>query len=134
MPRVKLIGPSQRDYAHAAIDAAPENAVLSILAPTRTNDQNAKLWAMLEDVRRSEPEGRRWTKEMWKSAFMDSLGWQCQFAMSLEGDRPIPVGYRTSNLTVSQMSDLIELIYEYGSRFNVEWRETEKSGFGKDAA
>lgn len=129
MPRITLIGETQRAYASRCIDEAPDRAVVSILAPTRTNEQNAKLWAMLEDVRRAEPEGRRWTKETWKAAFMHSLGWQCEFAMSLDGNHPFPLGFRSSHLTVAQMSDLIESIYEYGARHGVEWREMERSGF-----
>lgn len=134
MPRITLIHDSQRAYAHQCIDAAPDRAVVSILAPTRTNEQNAKLWAMLEDVRRAEPEGRKWDKETWKAAFMQHLGWQCAFAMSLEGNHPFPVGYRSSHLTVAQMSDLIESIYEYGARHGVEWRETKRAGFDERTA
>ena len=129
MPKITLIKDSQRAYAHQCIDAAPDRAVVSILAPTRTNEQNAKMWAMIEDVRRAEPEGRKWNAETWKCAFMHHLGWQVQFAMSLEGNDPFPVGYRSSHLTVAQMRDLIECIYEYGSRHGVEWREARRSGF-----
>lgn len=133
MPRITLIGHSQRDYAHKAIDAAPQKAVVSILAPTRTNAQNAKMWAMLEDVSRSEPEGRQWVKDTWKAAFMHHLGHQVQFAMALDNSGPFPVGFRSSHMTVSQMRDLIETIYEYGARHGVEWRETERSGFSPEA-
>jgi hypothetical protein len=63
---------------------------------------------------------------------MHHLGWQVQFAMSLEGNDPFPVGYRSSHLTVAQMRDLIECIYEYGARHGVEWRETKRSGFEQE--
>ena len=129
MPRITLIGDSHRAYAHKAIDEAPARAVVSITAPSRTNEQNAKLWAMIEDVRRAEPEGRMWLNETWKCAFMHHLGWQMKFAMSLEGNDPFPIGYRSSKLTVAQMSDLIECVYEYGAKHRVEWRETKRSGF-----
>jgi hypothetical protein len=129
MPKIILCGPSQRAYARKAIDEAPDNAVVSITKPTRTNAQNAKLWAMLEDVRRAKPEGRQWVKDTWKAAFMHSLGHQVQFAEGLDGSGPFPVGFRSSRLNKEQMSDLIEVIYEYGSRHGVEWRETRRSGF-----
>lgn len=129
MGKIRLVGQSQRDYAKHQIDIAPDNAVVSILAPTRTNEQNAKMWAMLEDVRRSEPEGRQWTRDVWKAAFMHSLDHQVQFAQALDGSGPFPVGFRSSNLTVSQMSDLIEVIYEYGARHGVAWREKQRGGF-----
>src|SRR6056297_2450716 len=116
MPKIVLHGDSQRRYAHESIDAAPQGAVVSILAPTRTNEQNAKMWAMLEDLRRAEPEGRKWTKDTWKAALMHSLGHQVQFAEGLDNSGPFPVGFRSSHLNVGQMRDLIEVIYEYGSR------------------
>lgn len=133
MPKIILISDTQREYARQSIDQAPAGAVVSILKPTRSNEQNAKMWAMLEDVRRAEPEGRKWTKETWKAAFMHSLGHQIHFAEGLDNSGPFPVGFRSSHLTVQQMSDLIEVIYEYGSRHGVEWRETQRSGFWEAA-
>ncbi|WP_343502106.1 MULTISPECIES: recombination protein NinB [Roseobacteraceae] len=128
MPMIYLRGQSQRDYARRALDAAPDNSVVSITKPTRSVPQNKKLWAMLNDVAEAEPEGRQWTRETWKAAFMHSLGHQCQFADGLDGTGPFPVGFRSSHLTVAQMRDLIEVIYEYGSRHGVEWRETRRAG------
>lgn len=134
MPVIYLVGPSQRQYAAQALREAPDNAVVSITKPTRTPPQNKKLWAMLRDVVAAKPEGRQWTADTWKAAFMHSLGHQCQFAEGLDGSGPFPVGYRSSQMNVSQMRDLIEVIYEYGSRHGVEWRETNRSGFAEDAA
>jgi len=134
MPKIFLVGKSQRDYASRALAAAPDNAVASITVPKRTVPRNDKMWAMLTDVMKAKPEGRMWTKETWKAAFMQSLGHQCQFAEGLDGSGPFPVGFRSSNLTVGQMRDLIEVIYEYGSRHNVEWKETKRSGFMEQAA
>jgi hypothetical protein len=48
-----------------------------------------------------------------------------QFADGLDGAGPFPLGFRSSKLTKQQMSDLIEVIYEYGARHGVEWSEKE---------
>jgi len=128
MPKIYLVGKSQRAYAAEALAGAPDRAVVSITAEKRTTPQNAKMWAMLQDVARASPEGRNWTSDTWKAAFMQSLGHQCQFADGLDGSGPFPVGFRSSNLSVQQMRDLIEVIYEYGARHGVEWREAERSG------
>ena len=127
MPRIILRGGSQKAYAHRAIDEAPVNAVVSILAATRSNEQNSKLWAMLEDVRRTEPEGRKWPRETWKAAFMHALGHVIEWQPGLDDSGPFPAGFRSSHLNVEQMSNLIEFIYEYGARHDVEWRETERA-------
>lgn len=124
---VILSGQRQRDYAHRLIEQAPDGFVMHIRQGGRTSDQNSKMWAMLTDVSRAKPEGRHWTPEIWKAAFMHSLGHEMRFVESLNGSGPFPLGFSSSKLNKSQMSDLIEVIYEYGSRHNVVWME-------KDAA
>ena len=121
--KVRLTGPRQRMYAHQLIDGAPDYSTVTIVGGDRTIDQNAKMWAMLTDVAMARPEGRKWPPETWKCAFMHSLGHQVQFADGLDGSGPFPLGFKTSKLNKQQMSDLIEVIYEYGSRHNVEWSE-----------
>jgi hypothetical protein len=109
--------------------AAEDGSRVTIAPAQRSNDQNAKMWAMLADVARAKPEGRNWTPETWKAAFMHYLGHQVMFADGLDGSGPFPVGFRTSRLTVAQMSDLITVIYQYGDEHGVEWTETRKGGF-----
>lgn len=120
---VILHGDTQRAFAKRLIDAAPRDAVVTVREATRTTDQNAKLWAMLSDVARAKPEGRRWTTDTWKCAFMHSLGHQVQFCEGLDGAGPFPLGFRSSKLNKRQMADLIETVYEYGNRHGVVWTE-----------
>jgi hypothetical protein len=133
MPVIRLIGKSQRAYAATALAQAPDNAVVSIKKPTRSLEQNAKMWAMLHDVARSKPEGREWTPDTWKAAFMHATGHQVQFAEGLDGSGPFPVGFRSSHMSVAQMADLITAIQEYGDRNGVHWRETMRAGFSGDS-
>lgn len=120
---VILAGPSQRAFAKQLLDRAPVNAVVTIKEATRNLDQNARMWAMLSDVSRAKPEGRHWTPETWKAAFMHSLGHQVQFCEGLDGSGPFPLGFRSSRLTVRQMADLITVISEYGDRHGVRWTD-----------
>jgi hypothetical protein len=120
---VRLTGPTQREYAKRLIAAAPDYAVVTVKAGDRTLDQNAKLWAMLTDISRAKPEGRQWTPETWKCAFMHSLGHQVQFAEGLDGSGPFPLGFRSSKLSKPQMADLITVILEYGDRHGVQWSD-----------
>jgi hypothetical protein len=131
MQTVILHGKSQREFAKRMIDVAPVDAVLTIREATRNMDQNAKMWALLSDVSRSKPEGRRWTPETWKAAFMHALGHQVQFCEGLDGSGPFPLGFRSSRLTVRQMADLITCIIEYGDRHGVKWTDP---AMEKDAA
>ncbi len=118
---VLLTGHAQRANAHLLIDTAPDGAVVNVREATRNADQNAKMWAMLSDISRAKPEGRNWTTDTWKAAFMHSLGHQVQFCEGLDNSGPFPVGFKSSRLSKSQMADLITVIAEYGDRHGVRW-------------
>lgn len=119
---VILHGASQRSFAKSLIDRAPADAVLTIRESTRTLDQNAKLWSMLSDISRARPDGRRHTPEVWKALVMHACGHAVQFEHGLDG-QPFPIGFRSSRLSKSQMSDLIEFVSEYGARHGVRWTD-----------
>lgn len=112
----------QRVLAKNLIDAAPANAIIKISPENRTLDQNSKLWAMLSDISRAKPEGRRHIPEVWKCVFMAALGYETAFEMGLD-NRPFPIGFKSSKLNKHQMSDLIEYVYAYGAQHNVKWSE-----------
>jgi hypothetical protein len=107
--------------AKRLIDAAPPGSVVKIEPPKRTEDQNAKLWAMLSDVSRAKPEGRDYPPEIWKSLFMAAAGFTPRFEPSLDGKGVVPIGYKSSRLSKAEFSDLIETIQEYGACHNVQW-------------
>lgn len=115
-----LAGPSQRAFAKSLIDRAPKDAVVNVREAKRTLDQNAKMWAMLSDISRAAPEGRMWTTDVWKAAFMHALGHEINWQPGLN-NQPFPVGFRTSRLSKEQMGDLITMIQEYGDRHGVQW-------------
>jgi hypothetical protein len=117
---VRLTGAAQRAYAKRLIDAAPDYAVVTVKAGDRTLDQNALMWVMLTAISHAKPEGRRWTPETWKCAFLHSLGHQVQFAEGLDGSGPFPLGFRSSKLSKPQMADLITVIMEYADRHGVK--------------
>lgn len=103
--------------------AAPEGSVLNVKLPKRTDEQNAKLWAMLSDVSRAKPEGRTLTPEAWKCLFMQQAGFKFTWEPGLDGEGVVPIGFKSSRLRKAEFSELIECIYEYGARHGVEWSE-----------
>jgi len=117
---VILCGNRQRELAKTLVSAAPMGAVLNIREATRTTDQNAKLWAMLSDVSRAMPAGRRATPDVWKALFMNACGHAVQFETGLSG-QPFPIGFRSSRLNKAQMGELIEFIYAFGAENGVIW-------------
>lgn len=116
-----LRGPQQQALACGLVRSAPADTVLTLSAPKRSLDQNAMLWACLSDVARARPEGRVWTPEVWKAAFMHYLGHEIQWQPGLDGKTPFPVGFRSSRLTKPQFADLLTCVLEYGDRHGVTW-------------
>jgi hypothetical protein len=110
---------SHRDIAHRIVDCAPLGSVMAVSAPKRSDDQNARLWAMLSDVSRAKPESRNATPDVWKALFMHALDHATRFELALDGRGMVPVGFRSSRLNKQQMSDLIETIHEYAARHDV---------------
>ena len=123
-PPIKLIGSAQRYHAAKFIEQAPDGYIVTIKEPTRSLDQNARLWAMLADVSKAMPDGRRHTPEDWKAIFMNAAGWEVQFVDGLDG-RPFPSGFKSSRMSVKQMADLITFIMAYGDERGVAWSEPE---------
>lgn len=92
---------------------------------TRTLDQNAKLWAMLQDISKQVTwYGRKLTKEQWKHIFTASLKGQ-QTVPGLDGEFVV-CGYPTSNMSKRLFSDMIELMYAFGNEQKVDWGECAK--------
>lgn len=123
---VRLVGDTQRAYAKRLIDQAPADWVVRIGAPTRTLDQNAKLHAMLTELRQRLPELRPFTIDDLKLRFLNVLGTEMRFLPELEGQGSFPVGLRSSTLTVQQFSGLVELINAYAARHGVVFSDKMK--------
>ena len=120
---IHLTSGYRRKLACEMVQKAPYKAIVNIKPQTRSNEQNALLWALLSDISRAKPEGRELTPDVWKSLFLHALDHAQRFEMALDGKGMVPVGFRSSRLSVGQMSDLIEFIREYAARHGVELEE-----------
>lgn len=119
---LRIIRQNNREAIAREVHGLPEGFEVVIREPSRTTNQNARMWAMLSDIAKATPEDRQWSTEVWKAAFMQALGHEVQWVPGLTG-QPLPVGFRTSRLGKSQMADLITMIAEYGDRHGVQWSE-----------
>src|SRR4051812_25428647 len=122
MHKVVLNSRFARERACALIQRAPEGYVASVEEPKRTLDQNNRMWSMLSDISVSMPLGRRHTPDDWKAIAMNACSWECAFLEGLDG-RPFPIGFRSSKLSKSQMSTLIDWLQAFGDENNVKWTE-----------
>lgn len=111
----------------AAFAEKPMSRV-EIKGPKRSGDQNGKLHAMLGDLSEQLSHyGQQLDVEDWKDVFMDELQrdhrQEARFARGLYGAGIVPLGRSTSDLDVSEFSDLITLVYAFGDSKGVVWSE-----------
>jgi len=64
--------------------------------------------------------------EEWKDILTAGLKKHQRVAAGIDGGFVI-LGEHTSSMTIGQMSDLIELMYEFGSRHDVVWGEPKRA-------
>jgi hypothetical protein len=102
-----------------------DDAALIVSEPRRTLDQNAKLWPMLGDISEQvEWHGQRLKDHEWKDVFTAALK-RYRAIPGIDGGIVL-LGMRTSRMTKSELSDLIESIYAFGSDHEVVWSEPAK--------
>ena len=96
----------------------------------RSLSQNKKLWPMLNDVQK---------QVNWYDETLNSEDWKTMFMASLHKQRAIPgldggfvgLSRRSSLLNKEEFSQLIELIYAFGSERNVAWSEPSLQNYTK---
>lgn len=100
----------------------------------RTLPQNARMWAMLTEVsEQAEHMGRKYTPEQWKCLFMHALGQEMEFLPALDGRTFIPIGHRSSDLSIEEMGNLIELLFVYGAEHGIVYKDYGQFGDWPDA-
>ena len=126
---VLLVGPTQRAYAKRLIDQAPIGYVVKVAEQTRSDAQNRLMWPLIDDLRRQVPDFAMFSAEDMKLRFLNALGTEMRFLPALEGAGMFPVGQRSSTLTKSQFTALIELMFAAGSERGVEWSHKSLDSF-----
>lgn len=118
-----LTGEAAKKAACREILAAPEGYVVTIAEKTRSLEQNAKLWPMLQDIEKQcNWHGLKLKAEEWKDLLSAGLV-QSKVVPNMEGNGFVILGQRTSKMTKSQFAALIELLYAFGAERGVKWSE-----------
>ena len=110
-----------------------EEAALIVSEPRRTLDQNAKIWPMFQDLAQQvewpvDGKLQKLCKEEWKEILTAGLTKHQRVAAGIEGGFVL-LGSRTSRMTKSQISELIEFAYVFGAEHNVAWSEPAKKAY-----
>lgn len=123
MKRIFVFAHQQaRDLAAHHCRNAPAGYVCTIQEPSRSLDQNAKLWALLTDVSEQvDWYGQKLTQEEWKDVFSASLKKQ-KVVPGIDGGFVV-CGQSTSKMGKKEFGDLLELIHAFGAQQGVRWSD-----------
>jgi hypothetical protein len=102
------------------VERAPLGWRVTIEEPRRTSQQNTLMWSLLQAFAdQVEHCGQKYPAETWKCIAMNALGKELQFVPSLDGQEIVALGYRSSELSKEEMSNLIEFLYAEGAKRGV---------------
>lgn len=119
---------SDRDRAVSWVRQAPWGTRITFQEARRTTDQNARMWAMLTEVARQVKwHGQRLSADDWKLVFLSALKQELRIVPNLDGTGFVQLGRSSSDLSVAEMGDLMDLIAAFGAREGVTFSETEAS-------
>lgn len=101
--------------------------VVSEAKPTRSLDQNSRLWALLTDVSRQvdwpvDGKLQRLAPEDWKTILTAALTKGQRVAQGVDGGF-VMLGASTSRMSVGEMIDLQTLIEAFGAERGVRWTD-----------
>lgn len=128
--RFKLVSNGVRVNVQRAVSQAPDGYIVEIKPESRSLEQNAKLWAMLNDVSKQVVyHDKRLSTEDWKSLFTGSLrGFELMSSVNGDGGF-VMLGESTSKMNKKRFVELIEMIYAFGVDNSVMWSEKASEAF-----
>ncbi len=116
--------PIDRQKAARWAMQAPYGTRIEFKETKRTLPQNALMWAALTDVATQLPwHGIKLAPDDWKLVFLDALKKEVRMVPNIDGNGFVNLGRSSSDLSIEEMTDLIEIILEFGARHGVKFHE-----------
>ena len=115
----RIITEFNRPELLGAVRSAEIYSRLLLQGPKRTSPQNRLMWSLLSDFAdQLTLHGHKHDEQTWKAIGMHALGKEVDFVHGFEGEI-VALGYRSSELDIDEMSNLIELLYSEGAQRGV---------------
>ncbi len=126
--------PAERQRAARWCATAEKGTRVTFQQPKRTNDQNARMWAMLTEVARQVPwHGIKLPADDWKLVFLDALKREVRLVPNLDGTGFVNLGRSSSDLSKAEFSDLFLIIEAFGAEHGVTFEEPSSAEQTADA-
>jgi len=122
---------AKREQAIDWIRKAKTGSRVEFKGPARSLDQNSRFWAMLTDCAvQGRINDRRFNTEQWKTMFMaayaEERGIEIKYLPALNRAGMIPCGRSSSDLSVHEMSELMEWIAVWGAENGIKFHDQEE--------
>lgn len=119
-----------RQNAVNAVLAAKPESIVTVQGPQRTLPQNRKMHVMIQEVAdQVDWDGARRSLDNWKRRFMDALdrhlSHESEILSSLDGDGYVRLNRSTTDLSIAECEQMIELISYFGAEHGVVFHEPE---------
>lgn len=122
---VIINGPADREKVARWAHGVPVGTRIEFKETKRSVPQNDRFYAMLTDIAAEmKKRGRDHDVAQWKTIFMAAFGLEVKFLPSLDQKTFIPLGHSSSDLSVKEMSDLMEFMTAWAAENNVPLRDT----------
>lgn len=118
---------SEADRKRAANWAmgAPTGTRIEFKQAKRSVPQNDLMWSLLTDLARQVAwHGTKLTADDWKLVMLDALKRESTLVPNIDGSGFVSIGRSSSDLSKSEMSNLIEIIRAFGAERGVRFYDT----------
>lgn len=122
--RLYTISKASREWIARVIAAAPDGTRLELKAEKRSLPQNDLMWSRLTEVADQLAwHGQKLRPGDWKLIFLDALKREVRAVPAIDGRGWVNIGRSSSDLSKSEMTDLLELIAAFGAQHGVIFRD-----------
>lgn len=121
-----LSSPSERLRAARWVEKLPTGTRVDFKEPKRSLPQNDRMWASLTDISTQlKWHSLKLSAEDWKLIFLDALKREVRMVPNIDSDGFVNLGRSSSDLSKEEMSDLIELIIQFGASHGVTFHDSD---------
>lgn len=130
MSRALIVIRDNRDRLRAVslAEKVPLGTRVEFKSSRRSLPQNSRMWAMLSDIAAQlEWHGQKLRQDDWKLVFLDALKREVRIVPNLDGTGFVNLGRSSSDLSKDEMSDMMEIISEFGARHGVKFGDDQEA-------
>lgn len=125
---ISISSAADRQRAANWASKAPAGTRIEFKERKRSIPQNDRMWAMLTDLASQMPwHGLKLAADDWKLIFLDALKREVRMVPNIDGNGFVSLGRSSSDLSKSEMSDLIELVHQFGANHGVVFHDPESA-------